>query len=157
MLIDTRLDPNSEYSIEDLGGRNEAKVNKQLELGVVSFKAWVIMLGLGDDQSEGVADVHLGWLQDIVSTTVKVTYVLGSGEWQPMSDGKPLPPPWLDSGRPTRPPSTTATSSAPGTWSGPTPSTSRRPPCPRPRRTSRPGRSRPRSADRPGTQVPRFA
>jgi len=92
------------YSDARLADNDPAKVATELEKGLVSFNATVILRGAGANKLEGVSSIHLGWLQTIVATTLKVTYRTGSAEYQPMDGGQPLPPPWLDSNRPARPP-----------------------------------------------------
>jgi hypothetical protein len=86
--------PDRRYSYEGLKDPNPAKLADQLDLGIVSFKASVILRGAGPDKLEGVSKIGLGWLQDIQATTVKVFYTSGSGSFQPNSR-----PPWLDSNR----------------------------------------------------------
>jgi hypothetical protein len=85
------------YSYAKLQDNNATTVNNELGKGLVSFNATVILRGAGANKTEGVSSIHLGWLQTLVKTTFKVTYTpMGTATFRPMSGGRPLPPPWLD-------------------------------------------------------------
>src|SRR5207249_1707799 len=96
VIVDTR-GPRM-YDFDDL--KKPHMVDGELSLGVVSFKAVVILRGAGANQTEGVNSIKLGWVQDVESTTLIVRYVHGSADLEP----RPRTGPWLDSARDKDPP-----------------------------------------------------
>jgi hypothetical protein len=87
------------YSFDDLKKRSTEdppNVDTELALGLVSFNATVIMKGPGNKSIDGVNLVKLGWVQDIIDTSVQIFYDnKGYAQFAP----NPSKGPWLDSAR----------------------------------------------------------